>query len=1085
MASTDAHSSAPAVAFAAADFFMVRAPILPADVFTHVTDTDLSVPANRGEDPRSLQRRRADTRKRLRDLASDPRVNQALHIASTSLSGELARLDDRSISERHRDRMFSSLLRYVSRMSSRATPLGLFAGVGLGSFAEHTSLQLEADPVGRTRSRSDIAWLTDLLNRLEADPVLRDGLPVLPNALLQRRAGRALLNVDGTAADPATRQVSVRLTGPVELALQLAEEEVTYGRLVAKLQEQYENVGETRIRALVSQLWELRLLLGARSGPMAAAPVESQVAQLLAGSVAGGAVAAGLLETRDLADAVDAACGSAPQGMLQRLAEHQRELNPRFDGPVYQTDTALALLGKNLSAEIAEAAAEAGELAMRLKCTRPRLPSVVEYHQVFLERYGAGSEIPLLEALSEEIGIGPPNDYRYPPRAAPLPRSPEPTHPRRDQAVVEMVSNALHRRSREVELTDALVERLTVWPPPGADAVAFPSMDIYAKLAAKSRQAIDSGLWRLVLAPIAFLGLQSFGRFVDLLDGDAVEMLRRFARAEEALHPDVLIAELNSAPWVPRHGNLMVRPAIREYEVCVNARPSLPPERRIPPSDIVLGATGQGFYLRSVRLRRRLVVTRSHGVTALQAPNLCRALLELSTDAFAQPSSFDWGPMSDAPFLPRLVRGKLVLNTAQWTLTPSSFAPDGLPTDRDEFFDRLQRWRSDWCIPRHVHLALADNRLLLDLDHPSCVDELHRELRRAGTAGRPESLRLQEMLPDFPELWLRDRNGRRYHSELVIPLRSTVRPKPRAALSAFPAPPPAGRVEVLTRRWLPGDEWVYLKLYTAESQQNDLIAGPLREFLAQASRDGLIDRWFYLRYADPFPHLRLRFRSTDARAMELLTRSATWAKRLVAGARASDFAFTSYDRELERYGGPEAIDAVEDVFRANSEVTADLLRLLATIPDLDSEVAGVVAMHSLCRSWGADPANYATAGDDRSGSARKRFRALRPLLCELLAPGEIRPDPKAMALGTVLNGLMDHQHEAVAAAGKIVRALDGDGALHGTETRILESLIHMQVNRLSGINRDRERQLSELWALALRAIANRPPLPRRGDDLQR
>ena len=77
---------------------------------------------------------------------------------------------------------------------------------------------------------------------------------------------------------------------------------------------------------------------------------------------------------------------------------------------------------------------------------------------------------------------------------------------------------------------------------------------------------------------------------------------------------------------------------------------------------------------------------------------------------------------------------------------------------------------------------------------------------------------------------------------------------------------------------------------------------------------------------DPDPQLRLRFRGEPGRLTGgLLPRLCEWAGGLVAAGACDRFAVDTYERELERYGGPEGMAAAEDLFAADSRCVAGLL----------------------------------------------------------------------------------------------------------------------------------------------------------------
>ncbi|MEV4427714.1 lantibiotic dehydratase C-terminal domain-containing protein [Streptomyces sp. NPDC053792] len=55
-------------------------------------------------------------------------------------------------------------------------------------------------------------------------------------------------------------------------------------------------------------------------------------------------------------------------------------------------------------------------------------------------------------------------------------------------------------------------------------------------------------------------------------------------------------------------------------------------------------------------------------------------------------------------------------------------------------------------------------------------------------------------------------------------------------------------------------------------RQDETVAGPLLGLVAGLKGEGLLNRWFYIRYTAPFPHLRLRVHGTDpARVLTQVT----------------------------------------------------------------------------------------------------------------------------------------------------------------------------------------------------------------------
>src|SRR5215470_9849062 len=115
------------------------------------------------------------------------------------------------------------------------------------------------------------------------------------------------------------------------------------------------------------------------------------------------------------------------------------------------------------------------------------------------------------------------------------------------------------------------------------------------------------------------------------------------------------------------------------------------------------------------------------------------------------------------------------------------------------------------------------------------------------------------MIPGFDELWLPGADERRHVSEVVVTLTLPAHERvhePAANPAALRTPWPG-------QRFTPGGEWLSMKLYLPFDGMDGII-----DRLVDDQLDGpaaaLSDQWFYLRYADPEPHLRIRAHARSA-----------------------------------------------------------------------------------------------------------------------------------------------------------------------------------------------------------------------------
>ncbi|MFD3678428.1 lantibiotic dehydratase [Streptomyces sp. NPDC058613] len=1007
-------------------------------------------------------------------MADEPRVHHGLVAAGSGLLDGWAKLGSgQEAGGKAGRRVYSRALRYLTRMSTRPTPFGAFSGIAIGTFGERTTARLGAAAIASERVRADMGWLLALVKQVEAVPENLSRLNVTMNSMAHLSGERLVLPCSDVYGESDRRAVRVRATEALRHVMRSAARPVPFSRVLAELEESFPKADGTRIAAFVAELVELGLLVtDLRPAVTDPRPEEHVLARLVEAGVADDTVRC----LRDIAElARTAADGST--ATLEALRARQRDLVPGYKAQTFQLDSRLDLRQAQLSDQIAAEVADAVGCLTRLSQADPGgYEHLAPFHEAFMERYGTDALVPVLDVLSPERGLDAPNSYAHPPRAIVMTQPGTQVNERSARALLALAADAWQRRVDEVELTDDVLRRLAPTASDGAGAVdrmPYPAIDAYVQVQAASADAIDEGRWRAVLNSDGLgEGGRTFGRFFDLFDETYTDRLRGYAQAREALEPDAVFAELSYVPAFGRAANVAIRPTVHRYEIPVNVTASVGPDQVIDLSDIYVGATDDGLRLYSARLGRELVVVQNHMLSPLGAPNVCRFLLEVSRAHYCIPTGFSWGPVEGAPYLPRVVRGRVVLRPAEWTLYPQGPEGEGDGTTPRSAGD-VAAWRRTWNVPRYVYLADDDNRLLLDLEHPLCVDELLAELRATS-----EKLTVQEMLPGQDELWLRDGEGRGYLSEVVIPLLSRAEPA-TASASGVRASEIAKRADAEAHAdHLPGGEWSYLKVYAARDLHDEIIATRLPELVGDLRAGIDLERWFYIRYADPDPHLRIRVKVRSApdagKAMETLL---GWGRSLVRLGLAHRLEIATYQPEISRYGGPRVYDHIERYFEINSEVSTELLGLLwGKEADVEPEAVTVAAVDALYAQWGLDVRERLSAmlrpADDPE--ARKHYKEHRDYLCELLAPWDQRPHPRGRAHHDRLQAILSRQAESVRRAARAVSEADAAGTLWGTRDAILASLAHMQVNRLLPMDRPAENRCYLIWGHVLGCLRGRP-----------
>ncbi|HJT56316.1 MAG TPA: lantibiotic dehydratase [Ktedonobacteraceae bacterium] len=1070
--------------YAPVGFFMLRAPAFPTQVFTRLSTTGhISNPAAADDLDAALRTRQDNSLQLLQELAARPEVIQAVAVASPSLWNGLERLARHECSPAQEKKIYSSLLRYLIRMSTRPTPFGLFSGVACGTFADETLTCLTSRAIARFRTRPDMHWLLAILQRVEEERSLVAQLKVRFNQAAYFAGKRMVLPFTNSYDTQDIRSISLSATQVVRTVFELTQQFIPYTELQQALQQAFPRTSIEQIDRVLWQLWEKHFLISLLHPPMTdARPAEYVLKQLdhlpgvdtLKGLLARVLQSASTLDNRGI---------GAPSNLISPLVEDLEKLAPTASKgrSFFQVDATLDVKSPTLCRLVGQTAAYIAQFLLRQSTFPQGSSHLQKYRTLFLEKYGTQVEVPLLDLLGTEDGLGIPPGYENPPDIFHSASRVQPaTSDLRDRILLQLVVEAVNNRSLEVELTEEIQQRLERWSPQMQEAPL--SLEIYLQLHASSREALDSGEWTAVMGRNCGYsnGGGSFGRFFDLLRESEVECLRHLARLEESLLPDVIFAELSYQPLRTHWANVVLHPLLRSYEIAVGTTPSVPPECVLALSDLVVGVHKGRFYLRSLRLGKQVRVCQSHVLDIQVAPNVCRFLLEIANDGQPTLTSFDWGAAADAPFLPRLVltRGsstRVVITPACWKLQAENITPLGDGSFEARWFRGLQQWREQWRVPRYVYLTRLDNRLLLDLENSLMVAELRHELSKHNGQ---EQITLDELLPDFEHLWLRDEQGYRYFSEIVVPLvrSDAVDPAMKSEERKNQFTPPQRAIASTERKRFPGEEWTYLKLYSALEEHERLLAGPVRELVQTLQEREMIDLWFFIRYADPQPHLRLRFHSREAvDAQALLATVLPWSLQLTRYGQIQRYMLDTYEREIERYGGPDAIDLLEQVFSLDSAMVTEIL---ASRRDrrltLDPLSIAIFTLDHFFASWGCDLRQRLewTQQVSEKSACSKEFHSRRKHYSDLLAPGK-QIDPQLTEQCLLLHDLIHPQEPFLNELGRRVHQLAEAQKLWVSETSLLSSLAHMHLNRLLNMHQISEEHVYAFWRHTLNSLVQR------------
>ena len=888
-----------------AEFFVLRTPLLPYDHLAQMAE-DLTADAADGESAleAAMCRDRMTTALRLRETLRAPAVREAVWLASPSLYSRLdgwhPGADNPADSKLER-----ALLRYVTRMCSRPTPFGLFAGCSLGRIEAQTNLPLGS----RADYRKHTSVSIDVLQRIgwsvSKDRAFDGLLTYRVNPTLCRNGGKLVFFASRKppAAD-GYELVVVEATELVERVITGCGASERFSALVEKLE--VPDSDRQANGAFVRQMIEAQILL-ADIDPFVTGP---DALKGLIDDLRQSAATSELTSTLEFAADEIKRLDQAPFGVdpleyESLLAAIHTLPEAETTGVPFHTILVKPSPGATLGTDVIDSLAE-GVRALQQCNAGTRVDPLLSFRDAFHRRYGTNTvrltdlfqpqpdATPLLQGLTFTSDEGAKPSWR-----------------RHDSFLLRRLESLWAKGEPFLNLGEAGLNAISegdLAPLPKAFAVIATVLDPHS--APDGLQACRT-LLHAVSGPG---GAGLLGRFCDA-DPALCKVVRALLAQEEALSPAAQFAEIVYMP-AGRPGNVIRRPVLRDYEIVISGRAGSDPDKRIPVTDILVSIDGDRVRLWSAALNREIIprLSNAHVPTADNLL-LYRFLNQVQCQDSSDGLVWDWGPFECCEHLPRVVTGRTILARARWTVQASEL--DIAPSAADaDLYTILQRWRRTRQIPRQVAIVEGDSELLVDLCNIVSLRSLLHAIRKSSPA------LLMEVI-DGPYTCAVAGPEGRYTNEIVVPFLAR-----RPDFTHLSSQPPEVHRKTI-RHFTLGSEWLSVCIYTNALHAEHLIEELIAPLGARLLKTGRADRWFFVRYGDPDWHVRVRFHGI---AKTLLHEVTPEIQRALAGClddgHVYRITFDTYQREIERYGGLIGVELSERVFHADSEAAASLLGLI-------------------------------------------------------------------------------------------------------------------------------------------------------------
>ncbi|MGH3755168.1 MAG: lantibiotic dehydratase [Pseudonocardiaceae bacterium] len=665
------------------------------------------------------------------------------------------------------------------------------------------------------------------------------------------------------------------------------------------------------------------------------------------------------------------------------------------------------------------------------------------------DRYGPSAVVPVTQLVDLTAGLGFPCHYADPDRTGMATG-----WSGREERLLALAQQAALDGAAEVMLDDDVIEALAGGEVGGLRPA--PHLDLCIEIRAATTAALDGGDFTVVVTGIGHSAIATSGRFLQLLPGqDRQRIIGQYGALPLGVD-GALAAQVSFPPHHPRVENVTRVPQVLPAVICVaEHRDGHADQIRV--SDLAVTADHHRMYVLS--LSRRCVVEPTLTCAAARhtMPPLVRLLVEIPQATCAPVALFDWGAAACLPFRPRLLFRRSILTPALWRI-PIGALP-GPVAPRREWEAAMAVLRRQLRLPASVFVGTADRRLRLHLDEPMDLALLRAHL---DTAAEPVTLTEAPTAADHG--WC---HGRAH--EVVIPMASTAAPAAVPTVVSRPGPLPLIGPE---HGLMPGSPVLYAKLYGNPGTFDTILTDHLPALLASWNETPL---WWFVRYRDPAPHLRIRLRTPDYGTSA--ARVGGWAADLRRCGLVGDLTLDTYRPEIARYGGGAAMAAAEALFAADSTAAVAQLAALAGTRGVHPYALTAVSLADLtCALLGSRPAGMHWLIEHADLAAKVGIRD-RDVLRQAVTLADLdSPSPTLPAVPGG-SGVVAAWRTRRQTASAYARCL-AEHAGRATPAAVAVSLLHLHHIRAHGIDPDAEARTHRLArSIALTYTARHTPAP--------
>ncbi|QBO59556.1 lantibiotic dehydratase family protein [Chryseobacterium salivictor] len=652
---------------------------------------------------------------KIKDTFSNSLLQEAIYLASPNLYKELFKWisQEKQFSKKEQKRLINTFLKYLSRMSSRCTPFGLFSGVGLGKFGNENSTMCVNTSQKLRDTKLDMHFLGALSQHLLTIPKIKKNILFFPNNSIYK-IGEKIRYIEYESRNGKRDYIisSAPFSEELKTIVAFSKNGKTISQLVSTLINK--EFSQNDVQAYIEELIDNQILISELEPNVAGDDFLDILIPILERIEATNEKEI-LISIKNKMIALDLHFGNSNLVYLE-IEELIKKLNVSYDRSyLFQTD--LYFDQKNQLSYLWKKELKKGiSILNKITHLNNKDTHLEKFKKAFYERF-ENEEVPLSFVLDTEVGIG----YRQDIQTKGI-------HPYINDVILPVSKEKQELNIKlnpfqvilNQKLQNAYVEREYIINLSDEDLKTFEENwnDLPDTMFFMTEIISENNHEKLYLNNGSGNAGRLLARFCSE-KSNIKELVQDITQKEEELNSNKILAEIIHLSE-SRIGNILRRPKIRNYEIPYLAKSLLPFENQITVDDLYISMKNDRIVLRSKRLDKEIKpsLTNAHNYSANSLP-VYHFLSDLNSQNTRFGLRFDWGGLTHIyNFLPRVEYGNIILSKAQWKISSEEIhLLVSLLNNTDQLRNEIKSWRNKKQIPQWVQWVKSDNTLVINLEN--------------------------------------------------------------------------------------------------------------------------------------------------------------------------------------------------------------------------------------------------------------------------------------------------------------------------------------------------------------------------------